>query len=870
MMPMRPRDLPIYELESAVESAVRNGRRFILRAPTGSGKSTQVPQFILDHGGVGDGQVVILQPRRIAARMLAARVASERGVELGSEVGYQVRFENRCSRATRIRFVTEGLLLRQMQGDPQLSGVHTILFDEFHERHLYGDLTLALALRLQETARPDLRIGVMSATLGIEALETYLKPCVTLKGEGRRFPVDIQYLSHAPSERARPWDLAVEAIELMDPAERASGHILVFMPGAYEIRRTVAALQESPAARGFALCPLHGELPAAEQDAAVAPSARPKIIVATNVAETSLTIEGVRAVVDSGLARIASYDPHRGINTLRIERISRASADQRTGRAGRMGPGVGYRLWTERDQHARPLEETPEIRRVDLAESLLMLRVIGVDDLTSLRWLEPPDERALERARRLLVDLGAVSAEGALTDTGQRMAAFPLHPRYSRMLIEAGRRGAVRTVALCAALTQGRGIFIRRAGRGIEDAREDHLGPAASDFFTLIRAWNFARQCGYRTEECSRLGIHAQTARSVEPVNDMFLRIARAQDLPVTDEAPGDDAVSKCILAGFADQVARRVDGGTLRCEVVHQRRGRLDSDSAVRDASLLVAAEVAEIQGKDLEVVLSQATRIEPDWLRELFPHAMTERVAVRYHPVENRVIAERILGYHDLALETRRESEVPRDAAASLLASLVLGGDATLRGWDEAVERYLRRVNLLAEHAPELGIPAVGPDERRLLLEQICLGSFSQRDLRDCEVWNHVRDWLTPAQQAALDREVPERIELPNGYRARVLYPEQGPPRFSARIQDLYGVRALPRLARGRLAPALEILAPNQRPVQITQDLEGFWAKVYPSIRPEYARRYPKHEWRDPADVDRPPAPRAPRPPRSGAKKK
>ncbi|MBP7275746.1 MAG: ATP-dependent helicase HrpB [Kiritimatiellae bacterium] len=864
---MRSRDLPIFELESAVEAAVRAGRRFILRAPTGSGKSTQVPQFILDRGGMDSGQVVVLQPRRIAARMLAARVAAERGSELGGEVGYQIRFESRCRRDTRIRFVTEGLLLRQMQSDPELSGVHTILFDEFHERHLYGDLTLALAIRLQETCRPDLRIGVMSATLGIEALEAQLNPCVTLKGEGRKYPVDIQYLARTPTERERPWDLAADALERMDPGERAAGHVLVFMPGAYEIRRTIAALQERPAARGFVVCALHGELPAAEQDAAVAPSSRPKIIVATNVAETSLTIDGVRTVIDSGLARIASYDPHRGINTLRIERISRASADQRAGRAGRTGPGVCHRLWTERDQHARALEEIPEIRRVDLSESSLMLRTIGVRDPAELKWLEPPDPRALERAERLLMDLGAISTEGELTDTGRRMAAFPLHPRYSRMLIEAGQRGAVRTVALCAALTQGRGILIRRVGRGIEDAREDQLGPANSDFFALIRAWNHARRCGYRTEECARLGIHAQAARAVEPVYDLFLRIAQAQDLPLDDTPPEDVEVAKCILAGFADQVARRLDGGTLRCTVVHQRRGRLDSGSAVRDATLLVAAEVAEIQGKELEVVLSLATRIEPEWLMELFPQSMMDQVAVRYHPVEHRVIAERVRGYHDLALETRRESDVPPDAAAALLAGLVLAGDVHLRAWDDTVERYLRRINLLAGHAPELGIPAVGPEERRLLLEQICLGSFSQRDLRDLEVWNHIRGWLTPAQQAALDREMPERMELPNGYRARVVYPEQGPPRFSARIQDLYGVRALPRLARGRLSPALEILAPNQRPVQITQDLEGFWANVYPSLRPEYARRYPKHEWREPGDVDGPPAARPSRPPRRSA---
>lgn len=849
-MSLRDRSLPIFELEHRLAAEMRRSNRLILRAPTGSGKSTQIPQLLLDHGLAGSGEVVVLQPRRIAARMLAARVAKERGTELGQEIGYQVRFDSRVSRSTRIRYVTEGLVLRQVQADPALSGVSVVVFDEFHERHLHGDVTLALALQLQRTIRPDLKLVVMSATLGIEALEKYLSPCATLESSGRQFPVDIRYRGRALGEREQLWDAAVSAFEQC-ASEAAGGHTLVFMPGAHEIARTLSALQASPAARGYAVLPLHGELPAEQQDAAVAESDRPRIIVSTNVAETSLTIAGVRLVIDSGYARVAAFDPGRGINTLRVERISRASADQRAGRAGRTGPGVCLRLWTERDHQARPLEEIPEIRRLDFSETLLALKAAGTADVRALPWMEPPEERSLARAESLLRDLGAMDATGALTETGLRMAAFPVHPRYSRMLIEAGRRGVVRAVALCAALTQGRGVWVRRAGKEAEMAREDALGDAPSDFFLLMRAWEHAAQAGFCADACRPLGIHAQAARAVAPVYDAFLKLARQQGLALEEGAVSEEAIAKCILSGFADHVAKRMDGGTLRCEVVHGRRGRLDEESVVRRAPLLVAANVREIEGRELEVVLSLATAIRPEWLEELYPDDMGECVQVGFHRVEKRVIAERQKKYRDLVLESKREQHVPEDAAAEMLASEVLAGSVTIRGWDETVERYIRRVNFLAEHAADQGWTPMGADARRAILEQVCHGHFSQRDLREAEVWGHVRGWLSGSQQAALEREAPERIQLKNGFRARVLYPEQGPPRFSARIQDLYGTRTLPALAFGRVLPALEILAPNQRPVQITQDLPGFWRDTYPSIRQEYARKYPKHEWRAPDAV-------------------
>lgn len=458
-----PDVLPIYEIENAILESVRKTSRLLIQAPTGSGKSTQVPQMLLKHGLLGNRQVVIMQPRRLAARLLAARVARELGVALGQDVGYQVRFENATSAATRIKFETEGILLRQMIQDPALDGIQALIFDEFHERHLYGDITLARALDIQEKLRPDLLILVMSATLDAAVLQRYLQPCAVLTSEGRTFPVNVEYLPARSGNIAQPiWEVAADAFAKYAPVGK--GDVLVFMPGSYEIHRSIDAIRQKPESRGYMLLPLHGELSPKDQDAAVARYEQPKVVVATNVAETSITIDGIRLVIDSGLARIPRYDPNRGINTLLVEKISRASAEQRSGRAGRTAPGLSVRLWTDAEHRERAAQDAPEIKRLDLCEVVLTLKAAGVEDLAGFRWLDSPSSAALAHAEELLTDLGALEANGAngrtsVTALGRRMLAFPLHPRYSRMLLAAEQYGCVHQACLLAALTQGRYLY---------------------------------------------------------------------------------------------------------------------------------------------------------------------------------------------------------------------------------------------------------------------------------------------------------------------------------------------------------------------------------------------------------------------------
>lgn len=852
------RQLPIYDLDIEIARAMRRaeGMRLVLSAPTGSGKSTQVPQMLVDNALV-EGQIVVLQPRRIAARLLAKRVAEERGTNLGDEVGYQVRFESRCGPKTRIRYVTEGILLRQLLDDPQLNGVGAVIFDEFHERHLYGDITLARARLLQESDRPDLKIAVMSATLDSDALRQYLAPCDYLESEGRVFPVDIIYQpAKERQQKTALWDRAALACEAAVVREEREGDVLVFMPGGYEIRRTIEALQRRGWTRGWQILPLYGELPPGQQDAAVKRYRERKIIVATNVAETSLTIDGVRIVVDGGLARIPSFDPHRGINTLTVQPISQASADQRAGRAGRTAPGLCIRLWDEREHLARAPREKPEIARMDLCEVVLTLKAQRVDDLRDFPWLEAPGERALCRAESLLEDLGAIrgaaagkveGGPGAITDMGRRLLAFPVHPRFARMLVEAGRFGCVREACLMAALAQGRGIFVSRKRQGSDLTREDHVREDdVSDFQSLLRGLETARAVDFRGDRCAPLGVNGVAAREAWFLARQFFKVAERSGLEVNDEAPSVEAVAKTILAGFVDQVGARVSSASAVYALVHGRRGRLDKESAVKKADLVVAVEVAEIEGKELQVILSNATALEVEWLAEVFPEHFESTRASIYDSEARRVVARRETRFRDLVIANEGAGD-PTDAeAAAILADEVLAGNLKLKQWDHTVDQWITRLELLREWMPELELPGFGESDRRVFLEQMFLGARSYKDIRDRPVAPALKSWLSSGHRKCLEEYAPERVALRNGKSAKVKYEPQGEPSIAVLIQSLYGVAETPRIANGRVPLLVQVLAPNNRPIQVTKDLASFWKSGYPEVKKQLQGRYPKHEWR------------------------
>jgi ATP-dependent helicase HrpB len=487
-------------------------------------------------------------------------------------------------------------------------------------------------------------------------------------------------------------------------------------------------------------------------------------------------------------------------------------------------------------------------------------------------WLEKPDPRSLERAEALLEDLGAIShvggvpsprtepkagegtrptAAGKITDLGRKMLRFPVHPRYARMLLEADARGCVRPVALMAALTQGRNFFLRGGPKEVEPAREDLLGEEhESDFFLLMRAWRYADKNNYALDACRRLGLHGQAARQVGPLFEQFLEIAAKEGLDVAEKRVDGTAVRKCVLAGFSDHLARRLDAGTLRCELVHHRRGVLARESAIQKAPLLVAVEVSEVQGRggEVNVLLSLATAVEEAWLQELFPGDYYSAQGVVYDEQARRVVARRERRFRDLVLEAKAGSDddVPSNEAAVLLAREVLAGRIKIEAWDENVEQWIVRVNRLAEWFPELEVNPLTEADRATLIEQICYGETSARGVMKKEVMPILRDWLVAEQLAVLDDYLPERLTMANGRRSRITYHKEGPPVLSARIQELYGVEGVFTLGHGRVPVKIEVLAPNQRPIQVTDDLTSFWRDMYPKVKAELSRRYPRHEWR------------------------
>jgi ATP-dependent helicase HrpB len=515
----------------------------------------------------------------------------------------------------------------------------------------------------------------------------------------------------------------------------------------------------------------------------------------------------------------------------------------------------------------------PEIRRLDLSEVVLTLKAADVEDLRQFRWLEKPDEISLTHAEELLEDLGALKKcsgdtavrrhseaerEGGfspkaatlkITSIGRKMLAFPLHPRYARMLLAAQAYNCVHQACLVAALTQGRDLLIRNPGREAESAREDLLGEkAGSDFWIVMRAWSFAVNHQFRLDACRKLGIHAVTARQVGPLFEQFLRIAKDEGLDIRPNEAKDEALQKCILIGFSDRVARRLDQGTLRCELVHGRRGVLTRDSKVQHSPLFVAAEIREVEGRDREVntILSLATAIETEWLRELFPDDLQSELHVQFDPRERRVLAAELLKFRDLALAAKRVDPPPAEAAARLLADEVLAGRLPLPNWDHSVEQWLARLDLLCQHCADLQLPAITDEDKKAVIEQLCHGAVSYKDLKEREVKPVVTSWLSHPQRELLDKHAPERLTLPNGRTPKVNYETGKSPFISVRIQELYDVNQTPKIALGRVPVTVHVLTPGMKPIQVTQDLANFWREHYPKIKSELARKYPKHLWR------------------------
>ena len=790
--------LPIDPLIPEILNHLRAAENLILEAPPGAGKTTRVPPALLD---LWEREVLVLEPRRLAARLAARFVAAGRGEPVGATVGYQVRFEEVAGPRTRLRFLTEGVLTRRLLSDPTLARVGAVVLDEFHERHLEGDLALALLRRLQRTQRPDLRLLVMSATLDAAPVAQYLGGARVIRSEGRQYPLEIEYTPHS----AAPLEQQVAAALERLAAHGLAGHVLVFLPGAAEIRRAHTACAPFARRNGWLLLPLHGDQSPEEQDRAVGPSEQRKVILSTNVAESSITIEGVGAVIDSGLARIATHSPWSGLPTLQVARISQASANQRAGRAGRTAPGRVLRLYPVEDFARRPAHDTPEIARADLAPAALLLDAMNVDGLNALDWLDAPPAAAVEHAVDLLRQLGAF---GSL---GQEMARYPLHPRLARLIVEARRRGVAEQGSTIAALLS--------AGERLP--AESHAA-TRSDLLVLMESpWSPA------TERLVR-----QVHRIVHPPR------------PPTPgpRPPHEDALLISVLAAFPDRVARRREAAEL--QLAAGGPALLAPSSTVTANQFLVAVEAEDRPDQKMPLVRI-ASGIEPEWLLDLFPEHIRETTTLEWNRAAERVEAVSALMFDRIAIESHRATPDPQTAHALLTQKAMEAGVA--RFADPAqIEAFLARVDFASQHAP---IPPLGPDSLARALGSLAFGlkSFAELEAaaRDGGLLSALERQLPPAARRLLDEIAPERIRLARGRQARVHYETGRPPSVASRLQDFFGMSQTPAVARGAVPLVLLLLAPNQRPVQTTSDLAGFWQRLYPQVRKELARRYPKHAW-------------------------
>lgn len=810
--------LPVDDLLPAVVATLRDHGLLLLAAPPGSGKTTRVPAALLDAGLGGD--VVVLEPRRLAARAAAARVAHERGERLGDAVGYQVRGDRQASARTGLMFLTEGVLVRRLVQDPWLTGTAVVVLDEFHERHLEGDLALAMLREVRDTVRPDLKLCVMSATLDRGPLRAFLPGARELESDGRLFAVRVEH-----ELRRDDGDLEVRVRSAIERAlAETTGDVLVFLPGTGEIERCRRALDNLARRLDVAVLPLHGRLDQDQQDRALSPQPQRKVVLSTNVAESSLTIPGVTAVVDTGLCRELRFDRGRGVDVLELERISLASATQRAGRAGRTGPGVCYRLWTQGEERGMAAVARPDVQRVDLAGPALLVRAFAGRDPREFGWFEPPPSAALTAADELLRELGTVDAHGRVTERGRRVLQLPLHPRLAAVVLAGEANGCARAAATAATLLGD----VDQLGRG-----------DGVDLAVATAAFLAAERRGFAAHLCRDAGIHPDQARQLARNRDRLLAGAARR----SRDDDGDDvgtALAAALLEGFPDRVAVRAHKDAREALMVGGRG--LVLPAAVDGHDLVLALRLHET-GRQQRSTATVVTAVDEALLQA---HGGVVAVAdAELDAAQGRVFAVRKLCYRDLPLRSARGGEVPAERAVALLSSLLLREPERWLGDQQDTERWLARVAFLRGRMPELELPEFDAAARAAAAIDLLRGRTDLQALRGADLSPMLAGRLTPAQGQALQRHAPERVRLPSDRSAVIDYTAKAGPTVRARLQEFFGLPSVQALAGGRVPLVLELLAPNHQPVQVTTDLPSFWANVYPTVRRELARRYPRHAW-------------------------
>ncbi len=818
--------------------SLRDRRTLVLVAPPGAGKTTRVPPALLAAGLLGPGSLWVLQPRRVAARAAARRIASELGEPVGERAGYQIRDEAVRSSRTRILVVTEGILTRRLLEDPSLPGIAGVMLDEFHERSRHADLALAMLREIRATLREDLLLLVASATLDPDPVAAFLSdargPAPVVGVPGRPFPVEVR---HADDADPRPLEARVAAAVRTVLSEGPRGDVLVFLPGAFEIRRAREAVESMN--EDLDVRVLHGDLPGAAQDAALAPApaGRPRVILATNVAETSLTIEGVSTVVDSGLARTLRFDPRSGLDRLVLGRIPRASAEQRAGRAGRLGPGLALRLFSRHEEQGlRPFEE-PELLRTDLASPLLDVLLWTARDPALFGWFERPPAASMTLALRLLRRLGAVERDSFRpTPRGVRMAALPVHPRLAALVLAGAERGVLREAATLAALVEERDVLASNRVFGGGDLDVDH----ASDLLLRLDLLDQAEQSGLSRSRLSSLGLDAGAALSVLRLRDLLLR--RFPPAIRSNRASEADLL-RLVLAAYPDRIARRRRPGAVEAILAGGTPLVFDSRSTVRSAELVAVIETSAAPVGPDRIRLASA--VEREWLDELPGERVRTETVRSWDVASSRVVARRLFAYDDLVLE---ETEIPAPLDEETARLLLEAARADLHralAPGSGVELLRARVSFLRREMPELDLPPLDDEALAELLPGLVTGRRRLAQLRETPLEPLLKARLGSRALRLLDEHAPESLPVPTGRDLPLRYDADGPPVLAVKLQELFGLAATPRVAGGRVSVLLHLLSPAGRPVQVTSDLASFWSTTYPAVRRELRGRYPKHPW-------------------------
>ncbi|QVL33172.1 ATP-dependent helicase HrpB [Telmatocola sphagniphila] len=798
----------------------------VLQAPTGAGKTTRVPPALLEAGLAGDKLIVMVEPRRIAARNAALRMAQEAGERIGARIGYAVRFDRQASNNTRILVVTPGILLRMLHEDPFLEKVEVLIFDEFHERGLESDLALGMARLIRETVRPELKLVVMSATLDAENISRFLEDCPIVTSEGRMFPVEVVYQPKAPEEN----DLSAVLRAIDYVLDETAQDLLVFLPDLNEIRRlSDELLQQFP---DLLILPLYGDLPPDRQDHALKPQGRRRIVLATNIAETSVTVEGITGIVDTGTAWEKSYDASVGLDRMIRANISQAATEQRRGRAGRTQPGICVRLWSEHAQKSRAAQTIPEISRVDLAGAILQLLKFGEKDPLQFPWLTPPNPLAVKQAMELLKMLEAIDQNG-LTPLGDQMAQLPVHPRLARLLLSAEDYGCLDEASLAAALLSERDPFPRFGMEALQSVESDLM-----EKLEALQTFESTNEWRTPIGELNR-GI---AKNLLQTRNELSRLTPRQRSDSGRDSQNLERGLSRALLDAYPDRLCRRRTPKGLKGLMVGGRGTFQHPMSRVREAMLFLALDIDAGNG---ETRVRMAHGIQREWISS---HKLESRIEVEWDEGTQKFTAFKRLYFQDLILE-EKSAQIPEghDTSSVLLQKIQRDVSIIRPAADSKVGQFLLRWECLREWLPEREIPAC---DEALLLEiagWLIPSCRSLEDLRNADWLSAFRQKLGSPIWNLLENEAPEKMAVPSGNEIRLTYEARRPPILAVRIQEMFGLTETPRVASGRVPVLLHLLAPNYRPQQVTEDLASFWKNTYPIVRKELRGRYPKHSWPD-----------------------